>query len=86
MSEACSFCGGPVNPHDISTWRMVKGWVHGAKAHGMTLRENVDQYAHNHCIIKARDGQAPDQPEMFEIQDGSVSLGVTKVMESFDGQ
>ena len=66
MSVPCSFCGGPVNPHDIGTWKRVQGWVHGPKADSMTMREYTGEYAHDHCVKKAKTGQAPDQPDMFK--------------------
>lgn len=66
MSEPCSFCGGPVNPYDVGTWKQVMGWVTGPKAHGMTLREYTGKYAHTACINKTRDGQAPNQASMLD--------------------
>lgn len=65
MSESCYFCAGPVNPHDEGTYKQVTGWVHGKKRDSMTLREDTNKYAHQHCVIKAKGGNAPDQPDLF---------------------
>lgn len=65
MSESCYFCTGPVNPHDSTTWKQVIGWVGGPRKDGMTLREDTKKYAHDHCVQKARAGQAEDQPDLF---------------------
>lgn len=64
-SEPCFFCGGPVNPHDLQTWKMVTGWVGGPKKDGMTLRRDTSNYAHDHCLQKERAGQPKDQPDLF---------------------
>lgn len=65
-SVSCAFCHNPVNPHDIGTWKKVSGWVHGPKRDSMTMREDTGEYAHTHCILKAKAGQPVDQQEMFE--------------------
>jgi hypothetical protein len=65
MSEICVFCKGPVNPFDQSTWTRVIGWVHGPRKDSMTLRENTGEYAHDHCVEKAKSGQPIDQPDLF---------------------
>lgn len=70
MTEPCAFCGGPVNPHDESTFKQVAGWVHGRSKDGMTLREDTKKYAHESCILKAKAGVAPDQPSMFDDVSG----------------
>jgi hypothetical protein len=65
MSVDCALeCGNPVNPHDVGTWKEVRGWVGGPRKDAMTLREDTGRYAHDHCVRKARKGQAPDQPEL----------------------
>jgi hypothetical protein len=79
MSETCAFCGGPVNPHDLQTWKQVTGWVGGPRKDGMTLRLDSGQYAHDHCVRKARDGQSPDQGDLFGEDDGiTVDNGIEK--------
>lgn len=65
MSEPCDFCGGPVNPFDESTYKQVTGWVHGKKRDSMTLRADTGKYAHTACVLKAKGGNAPDQPDLF---------------------
>lgn len=60
-----------VTMSDDTIWKQVKGWVHGPKAHGLTLREYTDEYAHNACVNKARAGQAADQPSLLD-EDYSV--------------
>lgn len=67
MSEDCALgCGNPVNPHDIGTWKEVRGFVGGPKKDSMRLRENTGRYAHNACVQKLQEGQAIDQPSMFD--------------------
>lgn len=51
---------------DDTIWKQIKGWVHGPKAHGLTLREYTDEYAHDTCVNKARAGQASDQPSLLD--------------------
>lgn len=66
MSEICALCGNPLNPHDLGVWKKVTGWVGGPKKDSMRLREDTGEYAHNHCVQKLQEGQAIDQPTMFE--------------------
>jgi len=67
MSEECALgCGKPVNPHDISTWKEVRGWVGGPRKDSMRLREDTGRYAHDHCVAQMQKGQAPDQQQLFE--------------------
>lgn len=64
-SEPCALgCGNPVSPHDESTWKEVTGFVGGPGKDSMRLRTDTGRYAHQHCVAKAQQGQAPDQPEM----------------------
>lgn len=65
VSETCPFCRGPVNPHDVGTWKKVTGWVHGPRKDSMTLREDTGDYAHDHCVAKEKAGQSVDQPDLF---------------------
>lgn len=67
MSEDCALgCGKPVNPHDIGSWKQVTGWVGGPRKDSMRLREDTGKYAHNHCVQKLQEGQAVDQPSLFD--------------------
>lgn len=91
MSENCAFCGGPVNPFDTSTWKEVVGWVGGPRKDAMTLRSDTKRYAHESCIHKAREGQTPDQPDLFSeapepAPDNSwiKEVDIRKVEELFD--
>jgi hypothetical protein len=91
MSEPCEFCGGPVNPFDQSTWKQVKGWIHGPKADSMTMREYTKKYAHTHCINKAKLGQAPSQIDLlneeFDLEKESTATVIPKeITEMFDGR
>lgn len=80
MSEACEFCGGPVNPHDQGAWKQVVGWVHGPRKDSMVLREDTHKFAHDHCVQKARGGQAPDQPDLFGDDPGdSTEVAETEI-------
>lgn len=68
MSVECFVCKGPVNPHDEGAWKQVIGWVHGKRKDGMTLRVDTGAYAHHACVLKLREGQAPDQDDIFAEQ------------------
>lgn len=63
--HSCELCGKSVDPDDPDTYREVKSWVHGPKLDSPKLREQTGKLAHPHCIIKAVNGQAPDQEELF---------------------
>lgn len=44
----------------------------------MTLREDTGDYAHQHCVDKAKKGQAVDQPDLFGDDPGiTVDDGIT---------
>lgn len=64
-------CGRDINPHDISTWKEVTGFVGGPKKDSMVLRADTGRYACTPCIHKERAGQAPDQDSLFD-QDEEV--------------
>lgn len=95
MTVKCFFCGGPVNPHDLGTWKQVTGWVGGARKDSMTMREDSGEYAHDHCVNKARMGQAVDQPDMFSDAPSAprpaadpvwvIDVDREKAKELFDG-
>ena len=66
MTEECALgCGNPLNPYDEGIWKEVKGFVGGPKKDSMRLREDTGRYAHNACVEKANQGQAPDQEELL---------------------
>jgi hypothetical protein len=70
-SEPCALeCGNPVNPYDEGTYKQVKGWVHGKKKDSLTLREDTGLYAHQHCVLKVKEGQSIDQPSIFDDNPG----------------
>ena len=90
MTVRCFFCGGPVNPHDLGTWKQVTGWVGGARKDSMTMRDDTGEYAHDKCVNKARAGQPADQPDMFgeeaRVSGKSIIRGdEEKARELFDG-
>jgi hypothetical protein len=58
-------CGKPVNRHDESTYKQVRGWVHGKRKDSLTLREDTGEYAHEDCVKKTKEGQTVDQPSLF---------------------
>ena len=90
INSHCPYCNNPVNPTDPNNWKGVTGWVHGAKAHGMTLRENTGWYAHDNCIKKIRAKQSPDQESLLDTETDLLQIGdpilvsVSKVKEDED--
>lgn len=76
----CDLCGHVLNVNDPKVWKQVSGWVHGPKAHGLTLREYTGLFAHDACVNKGRAKQAPDQeslldePEMISIKPADLTL------------
>ena len=91
VSNQCPYCDNPVNKDDPLTWKGVTGWVHGPKAHAMTLRENTGLYAHDECIKKVRAGQAPDQVSLldedtvlFELPPLAIPSDIKLAEELFD--
>lgn len=67
MEELCNFCYESIDRSDPSSWREVRGWVHGPKQNGLTLSEKVDNFAHDRCVRKAQAGQDPNQEALFEM-------------------
>lgn len=65
-SEVCPFCPNPVNPHDLGTYKLVEGWVKVKSGDSMVLRRDTGNYAHEACVNKLREGQAPDQESLFD--------------------
>lgn len=67
MSEDCALgCGMPLNPHDAGVWKEVTGFVGGEKQDSMRLRTDTGRHAHGACVAKVSEGQAIDQPGLFE--------------------
>ncbi len=66
MTTQCKLCGKDINPHDISSWKEVTGFVGGPKKDSMVLRTDTGRYACTPCIHKAKEGQAPDQESLFD--------------------
>lgn len=58
---ACAFgCGKPVNPTDHRTYRRMVGWARprsGGGTNGLSLREELAEYAHAECIEDAKKGR-----------------------------
>lgn len=68
-SEPCALdCGKPVNPHDLGTWKEVRGFVGGPKKDHMRLREYTGRVAHDSCVAKLQEGQAVTQPSLMDKQ------------------
>lgn len=64
----CAMCGLPLNKDDPSIWKEVRGWVGGPKKDSMRLRQDTGILAHDRCVDRLLNGQAPDQPELFEVE------------------
>ena len=62
----CPFCGRNVAISHPETWKQVVGWVGGPRKDSMRLREDTGQYAHNTCVEKEQQGQAPDQASLLD--------------------
>lgn len=65
MTVNCVICKKPINPHDISSWKEVTGFVGGPKKDSMVLRRDTGYHACTPCINKEKQGQAPDQVSLF---------------------
>jgi hypothetical protein len=66
MTIECALgCGKPLNPHDLGVWKEVTGFVGGPKKDSMALRTDTGRFAHDSCVHKAKQGQAPDQPSLL---------------------
>jgi hypothetical protein len=77
MTVQCKLCGTDINPHDVSSWKEVTGFVGGPKKDSMVLRRDTGAYVCTPCIHKAKDGQAPDQESLFEPIPEAAPLPVT---------
>lgn len=65
MQDLCVFCDQVVTDSETA-WKEVRGFVGGKKKDSMVLRIDTGRQAHDHCVAKARQGQAPDQLELFD--------------------
>lgn len=71
MTRQCAYCGEPVDPSSRFTWRRVVGWERKAVAMSrksgsdIALREPRDEYAHDHCIGRAKANLAPGQEALL---------------------
>lgn len=65
-SFECPLCHESVDRFAPDTWKKVAGWVGGPKKDHMRLREDVGEYAHEGCVLRLSQGQAADQPDIFE--------------------
>lgn len=67
QSNLCSLCGHGINLNQPDkVWKQVQGWVGGPKKDHMRLREDTGRYAHDECVQKVGEGQAVDQPSIFD--------------------
>ena len=66
--DACPLCSNSINKDDPTNWKQVVGFVGGPKKDSMRLRQDTGILAHDACVKKLAEGQAPDQPSMFEDQ------------------
>ncbi len=74
MTTQCRFCNRDINPHDISSWKEVTGYVGGPKKDSMVLRTDTGRHACTPCIHKLKEGQAPDQESMFDTAPEPATL------------
>lgn len=69
MAVECLICHGPVNPHDVSTWKQVTAWVGGPKKDSAKGRKDTGNYAHNHCVQASLvEGIAADQASLQDAE------------------
>lgn len=64
--KQCLLCEQAIDIDDPTIWRQVTGWVHGPKRDSLTMRDDTGNVAHDECIHKLKEGQAVDQPSLFE--------------------
>lgn len=81
MTTKCCLCLRDINPHDLSSWKEVTGFVGGPKKDSMVLRTDTGRYACTPCIHKAKEGQAPDQPSLL---DEPIELPSREMIERLD--
>lgn len=69
----CALCGRLVDPIAPSTWQRMTGWerIAGIRASGkhggsdIRLRERQQEWAHDHCIAKAKSGVSVQQGSLI---------------------
>jgi hypothetical protein len=67
----CALCNQLVNPTDPSTHQRVIGWERRATAASrksgsdIVCREQLQEFAHNHCIQRRKLGLSPQQESMI---------------------
>lgn len=67
MTAVCHYCGEQIDVVSPWTWHRVIGWERKAQAASrksgsdIALREARDEYAHDMCISRAKQGVAPTQ-------------------------
>lgn len=67
----CAECGQPVNPAAQGVFQRVQGWE--SKATGasrksgsdIVCREQLQEFAHNHCVQRRKLGLSPQQESMI---------------------
>ncbi len=69
FSRCCAFCTEHVDLDDPSIWREIVGWIHGPKRDGLCLRATTGQVAHDSCVHKAKQGEPPSTPSLFDEDD-----------------
>lgn len=86
MTAQCKLCSKDINPHDVSSWKEVTGFVGGPKKDSMVLRTDTGEYACTPCIEKAKQGQAPDQESLFDPIPTGGPPSSTPELDRFYGQ
>lgn len=81
VSQGCGLCGNPLDKDDPTNWKQVVGWVGGPKKDHMRLREDTGLLAHDTCVQKLAQGQAPDQPSIFDDLDSESTSGEAQLPE-----
>jgi hypothetical protein len=67
----CAECGEPVNPIDPGVFQRVRGWERKATSASrksgsdIVCREQLQEFAHNHCIQRRKLGLSPQQGSMI---------------------
>lgn len=81
----CPLCGERVDRWSVDTWKEVKGFVGGPKKDHMRLRADTGVYAHDACVKRLSQGQAPGQPSIFETDSlTEMQWKPSEVPEVFD--
>lgn len=79
LPAVCGLCGNKITDlNDPTLWKQVVGWVGGPKKDHMRLRADTGEFAHDECVKKVAEGQAPDQPSIFEAPEKEEEHYLTK--------